>query len=288
MENLRKVIAKAEEKKMAIGHFNISNLEGFWGVFRAAKDLGLPIIIGVSEGERDFIGPRQVKALIDSIRAEFDYPIFLSADHTFSFERAKEVIDLGYDLIVFDRSELSFEENVAETKKCLAYARSVNPEILIEGELGYIGKSSKMLDDLPAGAALDEKKITTAEEAQRFVQETGVDLFSPAVGNIHGMLKHSVNPRLFVERIREIRQAANVPLVLHGGSGIPDEDFVSAIKAGISIIHINTELRIAYRQALIEALQENPEEIAPYKYLKSPTVAVKQATEKRLKLFAGI
>jgi len=288
MENLRKVIAKAEEKKMAIGHFNISNLEGFWGVFRAAKDLGLPIIIGVSEGERDFIGPRQVKALIDSIRAEFDYPIFLSADHTFSFERAKEVIDLGYDLIVFDRSELSFEENVAETKKCLAYARSVNPEILIEGELGYIGKSSKMLDDLPAGAALDEKKITTAEEAQKFVQETGVDLFSPAVGNIHGMLKHSANPRLFVERIREIRQAANVPLVLHGGSGIPDEDFVSAIKAGISIIHINTELRIAYRQALIEALQENPEEIAPYKYLKSPTVAVKQATEKRLKLFAGI
>ena len=288
MENLRKVIAKAEEKKMAIGHFNISNLEGFWGVFRAAKDLGLPIIIGVSEGERDFIGPRQVKALIDSIRAEFDYPIFLSADHTFSFERAKEVIDLGYDLIVFDRSELSFEENVAETKKCLAYARSVNPEILIEGELGYIGKSSKMLDDLPAGAALGEKKITTAEEAQKFVQETGVDLFSPAVGNIHGMLKHSANPRLFVERIREIRQAANVPLVLHGGSGIPDEDFVSAIKAGISIIHINTELRIAYRQALIEALQENPEEIAPYKYLKSPTVAVKQATEKRLKLFAGI
>lgn len=288
MKNLRQIIAQAEEKKVAIGHFNISNLEGFWGVFRAAKELDLPVIIGVSEGERDFIGPRQAKALVDSVREEFDYPVFLSADHTSSFERAREVIDLGYDLVVFDRSELPLEENIAETKKCLDYAQSVNSGILIEGEVGYIGKSSKMLDELPTGVALDESSITSVEEAEKFVKETGVDLFSPAVGNIHGMLKHMANPRLFINRIKEIRQAVGVPLVLHGGSGILDDDFQAAIKAGISIIHINTELRLAYRQAIVESLQESPEEIAPYKYLKGPIVAVKQAAEKRLKLFANL
>lgn len=288
METLRQIIARADEGKIAIGHFNISNLEGFWGVVRAAKDLSQSVIIGLSEGERDFVGLRQARALVDSAREEFDQLIFLSADHTSSFERAKEAIESGFDLIVFDRSELSLEDNIAETKKCVEYARSVDSEILIEGELGYIGKSSKMLDELPAGVAVDESSITKPEEAEKFVKETGVDLFSPAVGNIHGMLKNAKNPRLFIERIKEIREATGVPLVLHGGSGLADEDFVAAIKAGMAIIHINTELRIAYKQALVESLQESPEEIAPYKYLKSPILAVKQATEKRLRLFSRL
>ena len=288
METLRQIIARADQEKIAIGHFNISNLEGFWGVVRAAKNLDLPIIIGLSEGERDFVGLRQARALVDSARTEFNQSIFLSADHTSSLERAKEAIESGFDLIVFDRSELSLEDNIAETKKCVEYARSVKPDILMEGELGYIGKSSKVLDELPVGAALDESSITKVEEARQFVAETGVDLFSPAVGNIHGMLKNAANPRLFIDRIKEIREATGVPLVLHGGSGLTDEDFLAAIEAGITIIHINTELRIAYHQALVESLQENPEEIAPYKYLKSSIVAVKQATEKRLKLFSRL
>jgi len=286
MKTLRQIISKANETKTALGHFNISNLEGFWGVVRAAQNLDLPVIIGLSEGERDFIGLRQARALVDSARAEFNQPIFLSADHTSSLKRAQEAIDAGLDLIVFDRSELSSEDNIAETKKCVELARSVNPEIIVEGELGYIGKSSKMLDELPVGVALDESSITKAEEAGRFVKETGVDLFSPAVGNIHGMLKHTANPRLFIQRIKEIRDVTGVPLVLHGGSGLTDEDFVAAIEAGVAIIHINTELRVAYKQALIESLQENPEEIAPYKYLKGPIIAVKQVVEKRLNLFS--
>ena len=286
MKTLRQIISEANETKTALGHFNISNLEGFWGVVRAAQNLDLPVIIGLSEGERDFIGLRQARALVDSARAEFNQPIFLSADHTSSLKRAQEAIDAGLDLIVFDRSELSSEDNIAETKKCVELARSVNPEIIVEGELGYIGKSSKMLDELPVGVALDESSITKAEEAGRFVKETGVDLFSPAVGNIHGMLKHTANPRLFIQRIKEIRDVTGVPLVLHGGSGLTDEDFVAAIEAGVAIIHINTELRVAYKQALIESLQENPEEIAPYKYLKGPIIAVKQVVEKRLNLFS--
>ena len=294
MKTLKEVIYDADKQKVAIGHFNISNIEALWAIFRAAQDLStesgsdVPVIIGVSEGERDFIGVRQVSALVASFREEYNYPIWLSADHTYSFERAKEAIDAGFDMIVFDRSELSLDENIAETKKCVEYARSVNPNIVVEGELGYIGKSSKMLDELPEGAAVGEESITKVEEAKKLVSETGADLFSPAVGNIHGMLKHTANPRLFIERIREIRQATGVPLVLHGGSGLSDEDFTEAIKAGISVIHINTELRLAYRNTLQESLQSNPNEIAPYKILKKSVEAMSEVAKKRLKLFMSL
>lgn len=294
METLKETILEADKNKIAIGHFNISNLEALWAIFRAAKELSSPIgtegktpvIIGVSEGERDFVGVKQARALVSSLREEFDYPIWLSADHTYSSERAKEAIDAGFDLIVFDRSELLLEENIVETKKVVEYARSVNPEILIEGELGYIGKSSKMLDEIPEGVAVNDGVITKVEEAKKLVTETGVDLFSPAVGNLHGMLKNMPNPKLNTKRIKELREAVGVPLVLHGGSGITDEDFVAAIEAGISIIHINTELRLAYRNALREALQNDPEEIAPYKILKGAIKAMKEVAEKRLKLFS--
>lgn len=293
MKTLKKVIQEADEQNFAIGHFNISNIEALWAIFRAAKDLSaesgkeVPIIIGVSEGERDFVGVRQVRALVTSFRDEFNYPIWLSADHTYSLERAKEAIDAGYDLIVFDRSELSLEDNIVETKKCVDYARSVSPDILIETELGYIGKSSKMLDAIPEGLALGDS-ITKVDEAKRLVLETGADLFSPAVGNLHGMLKNSPNPRLNIERIKEIREVVAVPLVLHGGSGIADEDFIAGIEAGIAIVHINTELRLAYRNALRLFLQENPEEIAPYKILRSSIQAMKEVTEKRLRLFSRL
>jgi fructose-bisphosphate aldolase class II len=285
MKTLKEVIVEADKNQVAIGHFNISNLEGLWAIFRAAKELNVPVIIGVSEGERDFVGVPQVVALVASLKKEFDYPIFLSADHTSSFDRAKEAIDAGFDLIVFDRSELPLAENIAETKKCVLYARSVNPEIVVEGELGYIGKSSKMLDEIPAGAAVSDEAITKTDEAARFVKESGVDLFSPAIGNLHGMLKHAPNPRLNIARVKEIREATGVPLVLHGGSGIIDEDFVSAINAGMAVIHINTELRVAYRQALAEALQQSPEEIAPYKILKGAVSAMKEVVARRLRLF---
>jgi fructose-bisphosphate aldolase class II len=294
MKTLKEIIFDADKNKVALGHFNISNIEALWAIFRAGKDLTtkggepMPIIIGVSEGERDFIGVRQARALVSSLRDEFDYPIWLSADHTYSLERAKEAIDAGFDLIVFDRAELSLEENIAETRKCVGYAHSVNPNILVEGELGYIGKSSKMLEAIPEGVALSDKTITTVEDAKRLVQETGIDLFSPAVGNLHGMLKNMPNPRLFIERIREIREAVGVPLVLHGGSGISDEDFVSAITAGISVIQINTELRLAYRNALRESLQAEPDEIAPYKILKEAVKAMAEVTKKRLALFSRI
>lgn len=191
MHSLKKHIAQAVKEKKAIGHFNISTVEALWAIFDAARGLDVPVIIGVSEGERKFLGVKQVVALVQSIREEFDYPIFINADHAYSFDGVKEAVDAGFDAVIFDGASLSLEENIATTKKCAEYARSVNPDIVVEGELGYIGTSSALLDELPEG--VDEAHMTKPDEAERFVKETGVDLFAPAVGNVHGMLKHVKN-----------------------------------------------------------------------------------------------
>jgi fructose-bisphosphate aldolase class II len=284
MKTLPEYINDAWKNKVAIGHFNISNLEGLWGAFHAAQKLNLPVIIGVSEGEREFIGVPQAVALIKSIRQEFNYPIFLNADHTYSFEKVKEAIDAGFDSVIIDGAKLPFEDNVALTKQCVDYARKTNPHVLIEGELGYIGQSSKVLDALPEGVDITHG-MTTPEQAKEFVEKTGVDLFAPAVGNIHGMMRVGHDPRLDIPRVKAIREAAGVPLVLHGGSGTVDEDFVAAIKAGINIVHISTELRVAYRNALENSLKNNPDEVAPYKILKDSVSAIEKAASVRLTLF---
>ncbi|HEY4516209.1 MAG TPA: ketose-bisphosphate aldolase [Candidatus Paceibacterota bacterium] len=272
-------IAQAEEKGVAIGHFNISNIEGFWAVVNASKKLNLPVIIGVSEGERDFIGVKQIKVLVDTIKAE-GQPVFLNADHTYSPDRAKQAIDCGYDAVIIDETDKSFDQNVVIVKEVVSYARSKNPEILIEAELGFIGKSSKVLEEVPDGI-----EIVSVEEAIKFVEETGVDLFAPAVGNVHGMLKGGLEPKLNVQRIKEIKEATKLPLVLHGASGNKDDEIKEAIKAGISIIHISTELRVAFKKGLQRSLSENVDEIAPYKYLRLAREEMQEVVEKKLFLF---
>jgi fructose-bisphosphate aldolase class II len=300
--NLRACVQDALSRKVAVGHFNISNAEGFWAVVNAAKAVSvkagrpIPVIIGVSEGERDFIGVKQVRAMVDTVNASQTLdgaptypPIFLNADHTYSFERVKEVIDAGFDSAIFDGTELSFEDNVATTKKCVEYARQISKEtgrdILIEAELGFIGKSSKVLDEIPKGVSFGEEALTKVEVAKAFLDATGVDMLAPAIGNMHGLLKHMHKPALNIPRISEIRTALGIPLVLHGGSGDSESDFVKAIESGVGIVHINTELRVAFRDTLKLFLQENPDEVAPYKYLKPARDAMQAVVEKKLAVF---
>jgi len=289
LKSLAKYIKEAEEKSVAIGHFNISNLEALHGIYNAAKKLNLPVIIGVSEGEEEFVGKEEAVALVKTLRERDHYPIFLNADHHYSFESVKEALDAGYDSAIIDAVKLPIKENIALTKKCVDYARELSTktshDIIIEGELGFIGQSSKILDKIPEGVS--EASMTTPEDAKHFVEATGVDMLAPSIGNVHGMIQGG-NPRLDIERIKNIRQACGVPLVLHGGSGISDEDFKNAIKAGISIIHINTEIRVAYRDAIKKFIDENPNEVAPYNFLKTGVEAVEKVVESRLKLFNNL
>lgn len=289
MKTLREYIKEAEDKKVAIGHFNISNIEALHGIYNAAKKLSVPIIIGVSEGEKDFIGKEEISVLIKMIRERDNYPIFLNADHHYSFDSVKSVLDNNFDAAIIDAVKLPIEENIIVTKKCVEYAKELNQkegrDILIEAELGFIGQSSKLLEIIPED--VNESTMTLPEDAKYFVEQTGIDLIAPSVGNIHGMVKGG-NPKLDINRIKEIRESCGVPIVLHGGSGISDEDFVNAIKAGVSIIHINTEIRVAYKEAIEKYLKENPKEIAPYKFLKNGVDAIEKVVEARLKLFNGI
>ena len=280
----QETIADALKRGVVIGHFNISNIEGFWAVVNASKKLDVPVIIGVSEGERDWIGVKEVKVLVDSVKSQ-GVKVFLNADHTYSFERVKEVVDAGYDSVIIDCAKLPYDENVKITKQCVEYAKSVNPRILVEAEFGFIGSSSKILDAIPDGAAQDEAQLTSAEDAVKFVHATGIDLFAPAVGNVHGMMRAGKNPHLHIDHVKAISDAVKIPLVLHGGSGTPDEDFMKAAENGMAIIHISTELRFAFSTALRKFLAENPDEVAPYKMMKDARDAMQKVAEERLKLF---
>src|SRR5690606_36571837 len=217
MKTLREYIAEAEEKKVAIGHFNISDSEGFKAITEAAQELGVPVIIGVSEGEREFIGLESAAALVRTAR-EKGLPVFLNADHTYSLEKAKLAVDAKFDSVIIDSADKEIEEYIKTAQELVEYARK-NGDALIEAEHGFIGKSSKVIEEVPDGVS--EETQTNPEDARRFVSETGVDLLAPSVGNVHGMVK-SGQPHLNIERIRAIREAAGVPLVLHGGSGISD------------------------------------------------------------------
>jgi len=287
MKSLREVIADAEAEKTAVGHFNISDSSQLWGIFNAARALDLPVVIGASEGERDFVGVRQMVALVKSIREEFDYPIYTNADHAYSFERVKEAIDAGFDAVIYDGNKVTHEENLVITKQCVEYARAQDHDVLVEAELGNIGMSSKLLDGIPEGAEITDEMMTLPQELKEFVEHTGVDLIAPAVGNLHGMMKHGNNPKLNIERIAELRQAGGVPMVLHGGSGITDEDFKEAIQAGIGMVHINTEIRKAYRDGIATYLTENPDEVAPYRYIKAGRDALQSVVEARMRLFSN-
>lgn len=284
MQNLREVIKNAESKKVAIGHFNISNLEQLKAIYDAARKLNVPVIIGVSEGEREFIGVPQAVALIKSFR-EKGAQIFLNADHTHSLDKVREAAEAGFDAVLFDGGKLPLEDDITATKEAVRIVKSINPEIIVEGELGNIGSSSEIRKDIPEGAAIRPEDLTKPEDAARFVKETGVDMLAPAVGNIHGMFANAPEPALNIERIAEIKKAVGIPMVLHGGSGNTDSDFVAAIDVGINIIHISTELRIAWRKGLEEGLTKRPGEVAPYKIAAEELVAMEAVVEKKLKLF---
>ncbi len=287
METLRKILEQADTTGMAVGHFNVSDLVTLKAVFEAARDLRVPVIVGVSEGERQFMGVRQVAAIVKSLREEYDFPIFLNADHTHSLPSAIEAAKAGFDWIVFDVSTLPFEENVRQTKAAVEALKSLCPDILVEGEIGDIGSGSEIHD-----AAPDLRKgLTSPAKAKQFVEETRVDTLAPAVGNMHGMLKSMVagnsKKRLDIERIRAIKAEARIFMTLHGASGTDDNDLKEAIAAGITVVHINTEVRLAWRRGFDAALEKQSNEIVPYKLLPHVVDSVKQVVTARLSLFSG-
>jgi ketose-bisphosphate aldolase len=285
MQKLREVLEQAQKNKVAVGHFNIGDDNILTGVFAAARELRVPVMVGVSEGERAFLGVRQVAALVKSLRDEFDFPIYLNADHTHSLAKAVEAAKAGFDSIVFDLSALPFDENVRQARDAVQKLKAINPDILVEGEIGDIGTGS----EIHATAPDLTKFRTTPDEAKKFIAATGIDILAPAVGNMHGLVQSMVEGKtkkhLDIERIAAIKKETGSLLTLHGGSGTGDDDFRRAIQAGINVVHINTELRLVWRNSLDASLAQHPAEVVPYKILPAVVEAIKQVALSRLRLF---
>jgi fructose-bisphosphate aldolase class II len=287
MDALRSVLTNLEKQGAALGHFNVADLVLLKAVLAAAAEIGVPVLVGASEGERDFLGTHQLAALVKSLREESGLVVFLNADHTHSLTKAVKAVKAGFDAVVTDFSALPFEENMSRTKEAVEALKAINPSVLVEGEIGDIGTGSEIHNTVRN----EFRNLSTPDEARQFVAATGVDVLAPAVGNMHGMLISMVEgkakKRLNIERIAEIKKAAGVFLTLHGGSGTDDADFRNAIVAGINIIHINTELRIAWRRSLENSLTRQPNEVAPYKILPPVVDSVKQVAASRLRLFSA-
>lgn len=275
-------LARARQERRAIGHFNVSNLEGLRAVVRAAAKLHAPVIIGLSEGEREFFGVHQAVAAVRAYREEFDLQIFLNADHTKTFEKIKEAVDAGFDSVHFDGSALPYDANLRETARAVEYAKSKNPDISVEGELGYLRGSSKVQEVVE----LKPEDMTDPEQAREFVEKTGVDRLAPVFGNIHGIVTKQ-KEELDLARLAAIREKTDAFLVLHGASGLSDDDIRGAIQNGVVKVHINTELRVAYRRALEDAFRLMPHETTPYRYLEHAVEAMRGIVEAKIRLFGA-
>lgn len=284
MKTLREALADARSGGYAIPHFNFTDLAQLRAIARVARELDTPVLVGTSEGERDYVGVDRAVALVRSYREE-GVPLYLNADHTHSVDRIEEAARAGYDAVLFDGGALPYEDNLLLTTSAVVVARAANPDVVVEGELGYIGSGSSLLDKLPDGAALAAASMTDPEQALAFARETGIDLLAPAVGNIHGMLKSAPNPRLDIARVRAIAEATGKPLVLHGGSGTQDEDLAAAVQAGIAVAHISTELRVAWRRGMEAGLARLPDEVNTSKLLADPEQAVYEVALARARLF---
>ena len=282
---IKDYLKKTVSEKWAMGHFNFSENEALRAIVESAAELKTPIFVGTSEGESKHLGLKEAVYLVKAFREEFSIPIFLNADHHKSFETIKAAVDAGYDAILADFSALSFEENIKMTKQSVEYAKSKNPDIIVEGELGYVRGESKIQEVVE----IKPEDLTKPEEAARFAKETGVDMLAPAMGNIHGIVTKSAES-IDISRIDDIKKAVgeNIYLVLHRPSCLCYQQFKNAIYAGISMVHINTEIRVAFTESLRKTLGDMPQETTPYKILTPSIEAMKKVIAEKLKFFNSV
>ena len=276
---------KAQTENFAIGAFNVDNMDIFKAVCLAGKNKRSPVMLEFSQGEVGYFGLKNIVDLIINAREEYGIPILLNLDHSKSVEDCIAAIDqAGFDNVHFDGSDLTYEKNVEETKKVVDSAHKKG--LLVEAEIDKIAGSSDIHDE-EIDIKLLEQSYTDPQKAAKFVKETGVDMLATAFGNVHGTFP--VQPNLDINLLSKIREA--VPscfLSLHGSSGIPAEQVKTAINVGkIVKVNLNTELRVAYREAIGEELSENPEEYASYKLSSDVIMAVAAVVEAKIDVFGS-
>lgn len=271
--NLNDVLKNAQENNYAVGLFNTTDTDMLEAAIEAAEELRSPIIIGTAEvllpyGELKLIAPSVIAA---AKRASV--PVVVHYDHGLTFERCMEALQLGFSSIMFDGSAGDYAGNVAQTREIVRIAHAFGATV--EGEIGHVGEAS-------TGDETSSDRYTTTGEALKYLSDTGVDALAIAIGTAHGAYKSK--PKLDINRLREIRAVVNTPLVLHGGSGLSDDDFRSAIAGGIAKVNIFTDLCLAGEAGMRQALGNGKD------YLEARNVKVntiKAAVIKKIELFGS-
>lgn len=278
LENMTEMLNKAKEEHYAVAQFNINNLEWARFILEACEDRKSPVILGVSEGAAKYMGgyttvANLVKGLIKDLKISI--PVALHLDHASSFESCKEAIDAGFTSVMIDASKHKLEKNIEITKTVVEYAHVRN--VSVEAEIGHVGGQEDGIDSGILYADVDE--------AIKLAKETKIDFLAPALGSVHGL--YASEPKLDFERMKTISDLTNLPLVLHGGTGIPNEMLIKGIKSGICKININTELQVAWSLAVRIFLDNNKDVYDPRKIIKSGEQALKNVVYAKIDLLGS-
>lgn len=279
--SMKEMLEKGKEQGYAVGQFNLNNMEYAQAILQAAEEEKSPVILGVSEGAARYMGGfKVVVSMVKALMEEYGttVPVAIHLDHGSSFEQCALAIQSGFSSVMIDASALPLDENIAITKKVveLAHIHGVS----VEAELGRVGgqEDDLIVDDAEASYAIPE-------ECERLVKETNVDCFAPALGSVHGPYKGE--PNLGFDRMEEVMNLTNVPLVLHGGTGIPTKDIQRAISLGSAKINVNTENQMAQAKKIREVLAEQPEQYDPRKYMGPGRDAIKETVISKMREFGS-
>lgn len=275
---VRELLEKAEAGGYAVGAFNCNNMEIIQAIIEAAEKEKAPVIVQASQGAIKYAGLEYITALTKVAAENTSVPVGLHLDHGTSFEQTVKCIRYGFTSVMIDGSKLSLEENIALTNRVLEVARAVG--VSVEAEIGKIGGTE---DDITVNEW--EANLTDPMEAKEFADATGVDALAIAIGTAHGQYKGT--PKLDFERLQKIKELINIPIVLHGSSGVPDEAIAKAIQLGVRKVNIDTNLREAFVAGVREVLENDPKQIDPRKILGPAKAKMSEVIREKIRLFGS-
>lgn len=277
--SMTEMLKKGKSEGYAVGQFNLNNLEFTQAILQAAEEEKSPVILGVSEGAARYMGGfKTVVKMVEGLLEDYKItvPVAIHLDHGSSFDKCKEAIDAGFTSVMIDASHDPFEENVATTSKVVEYAHARG--VSVEAELGTVGGQE---DDVVADGVI----YADAKECEELVKRTNIDCLAPALGSVHGPYKGE--PKLGFAEMEEIGNLTGVPLVLHGGTGIPTKDIQKAVSLGTAKINVNTENQIASAKKVREVLEANPSMYDPRKYLGPARDVIKETVIGKMREFGS-
>lgn len=275
---VKELLKKAEEGKYAVGAFNCNNMEIVQAIVEAAEAEEAPVIIQASQGAIKYAGLAYIVSLVKVAAEQTKIPVALHLDHGTSFAQVVQCIRSGFTSVMIDGSKYPLKENIALTKKVVEIAKNVG--VSTEGELGKIGGTE---DDITVKDK--DAMLTDPEEVRIFVEETEVDALAVAIGTAHGQYKFK--PELDFERLAKIRSLVDIPIVLHGSSGVPDEDIKKAVSLGVRKVNIDTNIREAFVKGIHQAIKESPTEIDPRKILGPAKKEMVAIVREKIRLFGS-